>query len=51
MLDKLVRRLVLELDPQTIILYGSYAYGEPGDDSDIATLAAIDARRDWWRFT
>ena len=31
----MVRRLVSELSPETVILYGSYAYGEPDESSDI----------------
>jgi predicted nucleotidyltransferase len=34
-LDEIVRRLVAEYQPETIILFGSYAYGEPTEDSDI----------------
>lgn len=34
-ITKLVRRLVRELKPQTVILFGSYAYGVPNEDSDV----------------
>ena len=30
-LDEMVRRLVAEFQPQQIILFGSYAWGEPND--------------------
>jgi len=35
---KIVDRLVAEYAPEKIILYGSYAYGEPDEDSDIDLL-------------
>jgi uncharacterized protein len=34
-LDEMVRRLVAEFQPEKIILFGSYAWGEPNDDSDV----------------
>jgi uncharacterized protein len=34
-LDEIVRRLVAEFAPEQIILFGSYAWGTPNDDSDI----------------
>ncbi len=36
--QKIVDRLVAEYAPEKIILYGSYAYGEPDEDSDIDLL-------------
>ena len=38
MIQKIVDRLVAEYPPQKIILFGSYAYGQPGPDSDIDLL-------------
>jgi predicted nucleotidyltransferase len=35
MLAEMVRRLVAEYQPERIILFGSYAWGEPNEDSDI----------------
>jgi len=37
-IQKIVERLVAEYPPQKIILFGSYAYGQPGPDSDIDLL-------------
>lgn len=37
-IDEMVRRLVDEYQPERIILFGSMAYGEPGEDSDIDLL-------------
>jgi predicted nucleotidyltransferase len=34
-LDEMVRRLVAEFQPEQIILFGSRAWGEPNDDSDV----------------
>jgi predicted nucleotidyltransferase len=37
-IQKIVDRLIAEYPPQKIILFGSYAYGQPGPDSDIDLL-------------
>ncbi len=37
-LNEIVRRLVAEYKPEKIILFGSYAYGEPHGDSDLDML-------------
>ena len=37
-LQQLVRRLVESYQPQQLILFGSLAYGEPDEDSDIDLL-------------
>ncbi|MFQ6091536.1 MAG: nucleotidyltransferase domain-containing protein [bacterium] len=34
-IDEIVKKIVEKYSPDKIILYGSYAYGEPTDDSDI----------------
>ena len=40
-IDEIVCRLVTALDPEKIILFGSYAYGAPSDDSDIDLLVVM----------
>jgi len=42
-LDEMVRRLVAEFHPEKIILFGSYAWGEPNDDSDIDLYVIVPA--------
>jgi predicted nucleotidyltransferase len=37
-LQKLVGKLVAEYAPEKVILFGSYAYGQPDDDSDLDLL-------------
>ena len=37
-LNEIVRRLVADYQPEKIILFGSYAYGEPHGDSDLDML-------------
>ena len=37
-LDKIVRRVVEAYRPEKIILFGSYAYGQPSADSDLDML-------------
>lgn len=37
-LEKAVERIVEEYQPEKIILFGSYAYGRPNDDSDFDLL-------------
>ena len=34
-LAEIVRRIVDKLDPERIVLFGSYAYGKPNQDSDV----------------
>jgi predicted nucleotidyltransferase len=41
LLDQITQRLVSTLDPEQIILFGSHAYGEPTEDSDIDLLVII----------
>jgi len=43
LLDEIVRRLVEGANPEKIILFGSQAYGEPDEDSDI-DLIVIETR-------
>lgn len=40
--QEIVRRLVADYAPEKIILFGSYAYGEPHGDSDIDLLIVKD---------
>ena len=37
-IQEIVQRLVARYSPQRIILFGSYAYGQPDEDSDIDLL-------------
>ncbi|MBI4561739.1 MAG: nucleotidyltransferase domain-containing protein, partial [Candidatus Rokubacteria bacterium] len=41
-IQEIVRRLIAEYTPQKIILFGSYAYGQPDEDSDIDLLIIKD---------
>ncbi len=41
LLDQITQRLVSALNPEQIILFGSHAYGEPNEDSDIDLLVII----------
>jgi predicted nucleotidyltransferase len=43
-LPKAVKRLVAELNPEKIILFGSYAYGNPTPDSDVDLLIIMKTR-------
>jgi len=43
-LPKAVKRLVAELKPEKIILFGSYAYGNPTPDSDVDLLIVMKTR-------
>ncbi len=40
----MVRRIVAEFDPDKIILFGSYARGEAGPDSDVDLLVVMPVR-------
>lgn len=41
-LDEIVARIVTELQPQKIILFGSYVYGTPSEDSDVDLLVIME---------
>ena len=41
-LQEIVRRIVDTVDPSMIILFGSYAYGTPGKDSDVDILVIME---------
>jgi uncharacterized protein len=41
-IQEIVREVVAQYRPQRIILFGSYAYGEPNEDSDIDMLIIKD---------
>ncbi len=38
----LADRIALEFKPEKIILFGSYAYGRPNEDSDIDILVVLE---------
>jgi len=40
-LPKAIRRIASELKPEKIILFGSYAYGNPTPDSDVDLLVIM----------
>jgi len=42
LLDETVRRIVAALEPRTIYLYGSHAYGQPHHDSDVDLLVVVN---------
>ena len=37
-------RITVECQPERIILFGSYAYGNPGEDSDLDVLVRLGGR-------
>lgn len=41
-LDNIVNRLRQDYEPEQIILFGSYAYGKPTDESDLDLLIVKD---------
>jgi len=41
LLQEIVRRLVETLHPEQIILFGSHAYGQPNEDSDVDLLVIV----------
>lgn len=43
LIQEIVDRIVKAIDPEKIILFGSYAYGKPGKDSDIDILVIKDS--------
>lgn len=41
-LPRVVERIVARLDPEMVVLFGSYAYGAPTVDSDVDLLVILD---------
>src|SRR5580692_7651820 len=41
---RFARQVVEHFEPEKIILFGSYAYGRPGVDSDVDILVVMPAR-------
>ena len=41
LLEEMTRRLVAELQPEQIILFGSHAWGRPDEDSDVDLLVIV----------
>lgn len=41
-IPKIVEKIIKEYQPKKVILFGSYAYGEPTEDSDIDILIIKD---------
>lgn len=41
-LGEITQRLVQELHPQQVLLFGSYAWGQPNEDSDVDLLVIVD---------
>ncbi len=44
-LPKAVKRIADELNPEKIILFGSYAYGTPTPDSDVDLLVIMNTKQ------
>lgn len=44
-LPRAVERIAANLNPEKIILFGSYAYGTPTPDSDVDLLVVLDSPR------
>lgn len=45
----LVERIVREFKPERVVLFGSYAYGTPGPDSDVDLLVVLPFEGKPWR--
>ncbi len=43
-IDEVVKRIVENYKPEKIILFGSYAYGNPSEDSDLDLLIIKDSK-------
>lgn len=48
-LKKMVERLVQEYQPHKLFLFGSYAYGQPDEQSDLDLLVLKDTTGESWR--
>ena len=48
-LQEMVRRVVKSVDPEKIILFGSYAYGQPHEASDVDLLVIMSSYKPRWQ--
>ncbi len=48
-ITKLLPKLVEEIGPRKVVLFGSYVHGEPDGDSDIDLLIIADMQEDFFR--
>jgi predicted nucleotidyltransferase len=48
-LQEVVRRVVEAVDPDKIILFGSYAYGQPHEASDLDLLVIMPSDKPSWK--
>lgn len=44
--NEVIRRLVKEFQPETIYLFGSYAWGKPDEESDMDLLVIVPESRE-----
>jgi predicted nucleotidyltransferase len=44
---RLARAIAERFQPERIILFGSYAYGQPDPDSDVDLLVVMPAANEW----
>ena len=45
-IERVAREIAEKFDPEKIILFGSYAYGTPSDDSDVDLLVVMETEDD-----
>ncbi|MBM3502140.1 MAG: nucleotidyltransferase domain-containing protein, partial [Armatimonadetes bacterium] len=45
-IERVVREIAEKFDPEKIILFGSYASGNPTDDSDVDLLVVMETEDD-----
>ena len=45
-LSEITRRLVAAYQPEQVVLFGSHAWGEPGEDSDVDLLVVVASSTD-----
>ncbi|KKU73946.1 MAG: hypothetical protein UX98_C0003G0021 [Parcubacteria group bacterium GW2011_GWA2_47_26] len=43
-INEITKKIVEKFDPEKIILFGSYAWGKPGPDSDVDLLIVKDTK-------
>ena len=45
LIQKVIRQIVKECHPRKIMLFGSYAHGRPGKDSDVDLLVVMNSNK------
>ena len=47
-ISEITKQIIAEYDPEKVILFGSFAWGKPGPDSDVDLLIVKNTAQDFF---